>query len=40
MGTINKYANTGYPVKQGFLAGWIIEKEDVRKVQRPSLARE
>ena len=38
--TINKYANTGNPVKSGNFAGWIIEKERVKKVQRPSLARE
>lgn len=38
--TINKYANTGIPVACGCFAGWIIEKEDVRKVQRPSSAEE
>ena len=40
IGTINKYANTGNSVKSGNFAGWIIEKERVKKVQRPSLARE
>lgn len=40
IGTINKYANTGSPVKSGNFAGWIIEKERVKKVQRPSLTRE
>lgn len=38
--TINKYANTGKIVKSGHFVGWIIEKELVKKVQRPSLARE
>ena len=40
VGTIIKYANTGQIVKQGRFAGWIIERENVRKVQRPSQAQE
>lgn len=40
LGTINKYANTGMPVKTGFFSGWIIEKENIKKVQRPSSAEE
>lgn len=39
-GTIIKNANTGNPVKQGSFAGWIIERELVKKVQRPSSAEE
>ena len=38
--TIAKYANTGLAVTSGAFAGWIIERESVMKVQRPSLARE
>lgn len=40
IGTINKYANTNIPVPSGFYTGWLIYKEPVEKVQRPSLARE
>ena len=39
-GTIINNANTGKPVKQGVFAGWIIERELVKKVQRPSSAEE
>lgn len=39
-GTIGKNANTGKPVPKGRFAGWIVERELVKKVQRPSLARE
>lgn len=37
-GTIIKHANTGIPVRQGVFAGWIIERELVKKVQRLSTA--
>ena len=40
VGTINKYANTNKPVPSGFYTGWLIYKEPITKVQRPSLARE
>ena len=40
IGTINKYANTNKPVPSGFYTDWLIYKEPVVKVQRPSLARE
>ena len=40
VGTINKYANTGIIVPSGFYKGYLIEKEPIVKVQRPSLARE
>lgn len=40
VGTINKYANTGKIVPSGFYKGYLIEKEPITKVQRPSLARE
>ena len=40
LGTINKYANTGKVISSGKFAGWMIEKEPIMKVQRPSLARE
>ena len=39
-GTIAKHANTGTPVGQGVFAGWIIERELVKKVQRLSSAEE
>lgn len=38
--TIIKNANTGKPVTKGKFAGWIIERELVKKVQRPSSAEE
>lgn len=38
--TIIKNANTGNPVKFGSFAGWIIERELIKKVQRPSSAEE
>ena len=40
LGTINKYANTGKVITSGYFAGWIVDKESIMKVQRPSLARE
>lgn len=40
LGTINKYANTGKVISSGKFAGWIVDKEPIMKVQRPSLARE
>lgn len=40
VGTINKYANTGKVVPSGFYKGYLIEKDPIMKVQRPSLARE
>ena len=40
LGTINKYANTEKVISAGKFAGWIVDKEPVMKVQRPSLARE
>jgi hypothetical protein len=39
-GTLAKHANTGEPVKFGVFADWIIERELVKKVQRPSSAEE
>lgn len=40
VGTIVKYANSGNIVKSGRFTGWIIERINVRKVQRPSSAEE
>ena len=40
LNTINKYANTGIVINSGKFAGYIVEKEQIMKVQRPSLARE
>lgn len=40
LGTIIKYANSGNIVKSGRFTGWIIERINVRKVQRPSSAEE
>lgn len=39
-GTICANANTGKPVQKGRFAGWMIEKELRKKVQRPSSAEE
>lgn len=40
VGTINKYANTGKIVPSGYYKGYLIYKNEIVKVQRPSLARE
>ena len=38
--SLTNNANTGIPVKIGVFAGWIIERELYKKVQRPSSAEE